>query len=74
MLPLRLLVLDLVGSAFFTLGLIKLLLDVDTLPAWLRFDHYHWALLALGVTLWLPALIFIALRIREGFERAGRNG
>lgn len=74
LLPWRLLVLDLIGSAVFTLGLLKLVLDFETLPSPLRFDHYGWALIALGVALWFPALLHIAIRIRDRLESTGRFG
>lgn len=72
-LPLRLLVLDLIGSVFFTLGLIPLVLGFDTLPAPMRFEHYGWVLIIVGVVLWLPALVHIAVKIHAQLEDRGRR-
>ena len=69
LLPTKLLVLDVIGSAIFTLGLIKLTIGFDTLPVPLRFRHYEWLLVAVGVAFWMPAILYIVARIRERIER-----
>lgn len=72
-LPLRLLVLDLIGSVLFTLGLIPIVLGFHTLPTSLRFEHYPWVFIAVGVALWLPALVHIAMKIQARLEDVGRG-
>lgn len=71
LLPARLLVLDVIGSTIFTLGLIKLTIGFETLPELLRFRHYEWLLVGVGVVLWMPAILYIVARILERIERPG---
>lgn len=65
-LPPILLVLDLMGTAIVALGLFELYADPGWFPPALQFRHYPWVLIAIGVALMLPALVFL---MRAAFRR-----
>lgn len=50
-------VLDVIGTVLFGLGLAKIFADVDALPVGLRFERYELVLVGAGAALMLPFFV-----------------
>lgn len=55
--PRALIVLDIIGTVLFGLGLAKVFADVDALPVALRFERYELILVGAGAALMLPFFV-----------------
>ena len=55
----RHIVMDIAGLTLLALGIAKLQVDVEFLPGGLRFPHYGWAFVLLGILMMLPTLVAV---------------
>lgn len=72
-LPVGLLLLDMIGTAFFALGLVKVVANTDILPIheWLAgtvFENYGIPFIVIGVLLIAPFALHLFARIRAQAE------
>jgi hypothetical protein len=65
--PIRLIILDLIGTIVLGLGLAKILAGIDIIPANMRFDNDGLALILLGVLLMMPMMNYILNVVRHKF-------
>jgi multisubunit Na+/H+ antiporter MnhG subunit len=65
---LGLLLLDLVGTILFGLGVVKKFSGLDTLPKSLQFDNYELVLIVFGIFLMLPYVLNMFARARQKSE------
>ena len=64
-LPIKLLILDGIGSLLIVLGVLALVADVHVLPAAWRVARYDILLIVLGVALMLPMLRWIMEQVKR---------
>lgn len=64
--PTRLIVLDVVGTLLFVIGLLELVVGIELLPTSLRFEGYGFALIVAGVVLMLPLVAHLVARAVKG--------
>lgn len=64
-LPIKLLILDGIGSLLIVLGVLALVADLHLLPAAWRVARYDIVLIILGATLMLPMLLWIIEQVKR---------
>lgn len=64
-LPIKLLILDGIGSLLIVLGVLALVADLHLLPAAWRVARYEIVLIILGATLMLPMLLWIIEQVKR---------
>ena len=64
-LPIKLLILDGIGSLLIVLGVLALVADLHLLPAAWRVARYDIVLIILGATLMLPMLLWIMEQVKR---------
>lgn len=57
--PIRLIILDMIGAILFALGIIEWLTNIKFVPTSLRFNIYEFILIVAGILLMLPFLHFL---------------
>ncbi len=61
--PVRLIVLDVLGTVLLMTGLVRLFAGVHFLPEQLRLKDYGFALIFTGIVLMLPLMVHLVARI-----------
>ena len=65
-LPLRLIILDTLGTLLLVFGLLELFnRDGSLFPATLQFPYYEWALIIIGLLIMLPAVYGLIRHIMD---------
>mgnify|MGYP000679867530 CR=1 FL=1 len=64
-LPIKLLILDGIGSLLIVLGVLALVADLHLLPAAWRVARYDIVLIIIGATLMLPMLLWIMEQVKR---------
>lgn len=64
-LPIKLLILDGIGSLLIVLGVLALVADLHLLPAAWRVARYEIVLIIVGATLMLPMLLWIIEQVKR---------
>ena len=67
--PAKLIVLDVIGALLLTIGLLKVIVDMDLLPQPLLFEGYGFAYIVAGVMLMIPLIVHVVVQaIRQQKE------
>ena len=71
--PLDLLALDFVGVLVLALGILEGFTDKNVFPDALKFEHYPWVLIVVGVLLMAPLVLYLIRSVTKGPKGPGER-